>query len=309
MSKTFMDQLNDTPVTYAVLLIYLTMAYLTSGFVMAPETDQLVTYGAAVGMLIHDGESWRILSNAFLHGGLIHLGINSYALLVLGPSLERYLRTWRFIVLYIISAAAGSMLALLFTDEARPLIGGSGALFGMLGAALAINIRGGRTLLDFMENRGSRQLIGIIFFNLLISWFIPFISNAAHVGGLIAGFVVVFGFFDVGRRGKIDRIGRVMQGAWIAMLLSLALYVTHPVLSFDFNLKQFLREEDPGRKQQLHRYLDQYDEMVPGERNFWFLRENEPKTGIPGVARREFMYEQQRLRRVILTMRRWKNGD
>jgi rhomboid protease GluP len=302
-----MDQLNDTPVTYAVLLVYLTMAYLTGGFVMMPETDGLVTYGAAVGILVHDGESWRILSNAFLHGGLIHLGLNSYALLVLGPTLERYLRTWRFIVLYLASAVAGSVCALLLTEEYRPLIGGSGALFGMLGAALAINVRGGRTLLDFLENQGSRQLIAIIGFNLLIGLFIPFVSNAAHVGGLIAGFVLVFCFFDTGRRSKIDKVGRVIQCGWIAVLLAFTVYVTHPVLSFDYNLKQYLSEQDPARRQELHRYLDDYDDLNLGERNYCLEREEEPKTGIPGVGYREYLYDNVAPRRVILTLRRWKN--
>ena len=132
---SIMDRINDTPVTYCVLVIYFLMAHLTG--IYGPFTERqfelLIEYGAAAGILVQDGEAWRLLSNAFLHGGLIHLLLNAYGLYVLGPSLEHYLRPWRFIVLYAVSAVVGSLFALTVNQEHVQLVGGSGALFGMLG--------------------------------------------------------------------------------------------------------------------------------------------------------------------------------
>lgn len=249
MSESFLDRINRTPVTYGTLIAYLGLAVLTDP--ISPTITQLVDWGAAVGILIHDGEPWRILTHAYLHGGLLHLVFNGYALLVLGPTLERVLGSLRFFILYVVAAISGCLCALVFTNPLMPLVGGSGAIFGILGAFLALNIRGGRTLLDFLENHGSRQLIGLIVINLMIGFMLEFVSNSAHIGGLIGGFVLVFCFFDLGRRAPVDRLGRAIQAGWIVLVVSLTLYAVFPVLRFDYSLKAFLRTVDPVRQQKL----------------------------------------------------------
>ena len=308
MARTFMDQLNETPVTYGVLLIYLTMAFLTGTFDSRmgnlEHMDLLLKWGAAAGILVMDEEGWRLVSHAFLHGGVLHLAINSYALLIFAPVLERYLGVSRFILLYLVSAVCGCLVALLVNMEFVALVGGSGALFGMLGAAIAINIRGGRTLLDFLENHGTRQLIAIAVLNLLVGFFIPVVSNSAHIGGFIAGFVLIFCFYDVGRREKVDATGRAIQVGWIALFLSLVGYALHPVMRFDFNLKQYLAEEDLTRKDSIKRFLEGYNLIEDAA--FFLQREKEPKTGIPGVAWRELQFGDQPKFRD--TFKRWKQS-
>ena len=316
MSDRMMDRLNETPVTYGILLVYVTLAYLTGSLGLHPDGEQLVKHGAAAGILVQDGEPWRLLANAFLHGNLVHLAVNSYAILILGPMLERYMRTWRFIVLYVVSALSGTVLALLVNEEHVHLVGGSGALFGMLGAALAYNVRGGRTVLDFLENHGARHLIGIIVINLAIGYFVPIISNSAHIGGLIGGFIVVLCFLDTGRRGSVHATGRMIQVGWAALLVTLTLYEIHPVLRFDYNLKHYLRETDPARKNRIGQYLETYDDFslltpYPEQLEQELLdRENEPRTGIPGVSWREFQYSEAKSPRSIRdAIKRWKRGD
>jgi len=284
-------------------LIYLTMAYLTQSFGMSPEIDSLVSHGAGAGILVQDGESWRLLSHAFLHGGLLHLALNAYALLVLGPALERYLKTWRFTVLYVCSAVSGCLFALMLNDHYIPLVGGSGALFGMLGALLALNVRGGRTTLDFLENQGARQLIGIIVLNLLIGFFIPIVSNSAHIGGLIGGFILIYCFFDTGRRGVVDKTGRAIQAGWIAVFAALVLYQSNPVLRYDYLVKQFLLENNPTRRSELQLYVDfvAYDDSEPLLRD-----EKEPRTGVLGVAWLESAYETIGVSAYSRALQRWK---
>ncbi|MCA8956565.1 MAG: rhomboid family intramembrane serine protease [Planctomycetes bacterium] len=303
MSESWFDQIDRTPVSYAVLITYVTMAFLTDP--MQPTLDQLVDHGAAVGILVADGEPWRLLSHAFLHGGLLHLALNSYCLLNIGPPIERYMGWWRFSLLYVVGALCGALSAMTVNHEHVPLVGGSGALFGILGAAVAYNIRGGRTLLDFLENHTARWLISMILLNLAVGLFIPVVSNSAHVGGLCGGFVLVFCFLDTGRRTRVDAVGRVIQAGWVALLLALLWYQMQPVLRFDFNYKQYLAATDPQRKQVLRRYLIGYERLAPDEE---WIEEHPPKTDIPGVRLRQWIYEQPSFSRKIRdTFNGWKH--
>ena len=191
------------------------------------------------------------------------------------------------------------------------LVGGSGALFGMLGAALALNVRGGRTILDFLENRGARWLISIVVLNLLAGFFITIVSNSAHVGGLVSGFVLVYCFLDTGRRAKVNATGRTIQAGWIAVFLALLLYQTHPVLRFDHNLVQYLRETDPARRARIRAHLENYDDLrsMSPRAQMGYVRaanhESAPQTGIAAVAHRE-KNAGSLYRRAI---RRWKRGN
>ena len=235
---------DETPVSYVIALAYVTMAFLTDP--MNPETADLIHYGAGMGFLIQDGEPWRLITHAFLHGGLIHLAFNTFFLIQIGPMLERRLGSPRFAVLYMITAIAGGMVGSLWHEPTTPLVGGSGALFGMLGAAVAINMRCGRHLLDFLDYHGPRQLLGLIAINLILGLLIPFVSNAAHIGGLVSGFALSFCFLERGRAG-IDGAGRVTQAGWIALFVSVLFYCCFPVLRWDYLLTRTARADDPAR--------------------------------------------------------------
>ena len=305
-NQTFLDQVNETPSTYGILLIYVTMAFLTDP--LDPTREDWITYGGSTGLLVQDGQVWRLLSCAFLHGGLLHLVLNSYGLMVLGPILERHMGVARFLWLYAVSAVGGSLMALLFNIEFVFLVGGSGALFGMLGAALAYNVRGGRTLLDFMENHGSRQLISLIVLNLLIGFFIPVVSNSAHIGGLLTGFVLVFCFLRVGPQG-VDATGRVIQAGWILVFATLLLYACNPVLRYGYNLQMYLQTSDPeaqDRYRQFLRALDGPAPFSPAETRQLLDGEQAPKTGIVGVAFRERPDIYGPMRKLV---RKWKRGQ
>ena len=305
-NQTFLDQVNETPSTYGILLLYVTMAFLTDP--MDPTREDWITYGGSAGLLVQDGQVWRLLSCAFLHGGLLHLVLNSYGLMVLGPILERHMGIARFLWLYAVSAVGGSLMALLFNIEFVFLVGGSGALFGMLGAALAYNVRGGRTLLDFMENHGSRQLISLIVLNLLVGFFIPVVSNSAHIGGLITGFVLVFCFLRVGPQG-VDATGRAIQAGWILVFAALLLYACKPVLRYGYNLQMYLQTSDPDAKEGYRQFLRALDGPAPfsaAETRQLLEGEQTPKTGIVGVAFRERADIYGPMRKLV---RRWKRGQ
>ncbi len=117
-------------------------------------------------------------------------------------------------------------------------------MFGMLGAILASNMRSGRNFLEVMNHPGTRTVLILLAINLGLGLLLPMVSNSAHMGGLIGGFIVTFCFLDRGRF-KADATSRAIQGGWIALLVSLILYTMLPVLRWDYNLKQALRSGDP----------------------------------------------------------------
>ena len=170
------------------------MAFLTDP--VEPTREQLLEHGAAVGIFVQGGEPWRLLTHAFLHGSLIHLAFNTFFLIQIGPMLERRMGGVKFALLYTVAAVSGGIVASLWNAPYVCLVGGSGALFGMLGAAVAINLRSGRHLLDFLDYHGPRQLLGLIAINLFLGLVIPFVSNAAHIGGLVSGFTLSFCFLE-----------------------------------------------------------------------------------------------------------------
>ena len=101
--------------------------------------DLLLSFGAAYGPSLERGEYWRLVTPMFLHGGIIHLGINSYALLILGTILERVYGYGRFSLLYLMSGAAGCAASMILSE--RTSVGASGAIFGIAGALLVVGFR------------------------------------------------------------------------------------------------------------------------------------------------------------------------
>jgi membrane associated rhomboid family serine protease len=133
---------------------------------------------ALYGPLVAQGEWWRLITAAFLHANLIHLGFNMLFLWWIGGPVEQALGRARFALLYLVSGLAGSAGALVLTPTS-PTVGASGALFGILGAAFVferqrIYVLGGSAL-------------GIIVLNLVFTFALSGISVGGHVGGLVGG--------------------------------------------------------------------------------------------------------------------------
>jgi membrane associated rhomboid family serine protease len=173
--------------TYALIFLNVA-AFLT-------EKGQFSVYGTGIeGQVIAKGvlvrcniavshEYWRLVSSAFLHENLLHIGFNMYLLYVLGMMLEPAIGTGRFVAIYFTALLAGSCGALVATGA--PSLGASGAIFGLMGAA-AVELRARR--LSIMES----GIGGLIVLNLILSFTLANISVGAHVGGLIGGALAAF---------------------------------------------------------------------------------------------------------------------
>lgn len=132
-------------------------------------------------------EYYRIFTAAFLHGSILHIGMNMFSLYYLGRFMELALRPLRMAIVYFVSLVVSGFSIVYFSPHNVATLGASGAIFGLFGALFAIGLK--------LGERG-RQLvranIGILILNLVWSFSFPGISWQAHVGGLICGFVVTY---------------------------------------------------------------------------------------------------------------------
>ncbi|TFV98260.1 rhomboid family intramembrane serine protease [Leifsonia flava] len=192
-------------VTFFVFILQLipgsnvTAALQFAGIYMSPQLDQ---YGI---------EPWRMLTSVFVHstGFIFHVALNMYTLWIFGQLLEGLLGRGRFLALYLISGLAGSVAVLWLASPYMPVVGASGAIFGLMGAFLVIQRRLGGNM---------TQLLVLVGINLVIG-FIPGTNIAwqAHVGGLVAG--AVMGLIFVETRNVRQRTLQTVLIAGLALLL------------------------------------------------------------------------------------------
>jgi rhomboid protease GluP len=151
----------------------------------------LYHHGALYGVAVQHGEWWRIVTGAFLHGGLQHIFFNMIALWQIGALCEALFGRVRFAALYIIAMVASGVAITYLTPE-QVTVGASGAIFGLFGGLVAAGLRLGQ--------RGGiliKQTLPVIVINLIFTFAVPNISITAHIAGLISGFVAGFVLFAV----------------------------------------------------------------------------------------------------------------
>ena len=163
---------------------------------------------------VSDGAYWQLLTSAFTHVEIWHIGFNMLALWVLGPQLEQAIGRARFIALYLLSALAGSTLVYWAAAPAGATIGASGAVFGLMGAlpALALKVGG--------QTQPILIWIGINFLITVVGR--GFISWQGHLGGFIGGLLIaaVLIFAPRGpRRGLWQGAGLAVIGVAIVVLV------------------------------------------------------------------------------------------
>lgn len=145
--------------------------------------DLPAALGIKINELIAQGELWRLFTPMLLHGSLLHIGFNMYALFVFGPGLERHFGHARFLGLYLLSGFAGNVTSLMFSTA--PSLGSSTAIFGLLGAQ-GVFLYQNREIFGGSARRALNNIISIAAINLIIG-LSPGIDNWGHMGGLVGG--------------------------------------------------------------------------------------------------------------------------
>lgn len=190
-SRTRAGGLAQPVVTYALLAV--TVGIGISMFLFGQDRPWLDLFALDKVAVFVDGEYWRLVTTVLVHGSIIHLLFNMYALWIIGPVVEALYGPVRYLSTYVLCAAAGSAASYVFSD-ARISVGASGAVFGLFGVLLVAD-RVHKPALTRNARNITQQIAILIAINLFIGFSVPNIDNAAHIGGLIAGawlgFVVV----------------------------------------------------------------------------------------------------------------------
>jgi membrane associated rhomboid family serine protease len=213
----------DTPVVTYVLMgicVALQLGQMAGGGATGAGLGggAVISDFALFGPAVANGEVYRLVTAGFLHAGLFHLLVNMYSLWILGTLVEPAVGRVRYLLIYFVALLAGSFGALLLTPN-RFTVGASGAIFGLMGAAVII-----------LRNRGISPMqsglpvwIGI---NLVFSFAVPGISIGGHIGGLIGGALAAAALDAPDRvRSLPSAAGPVLAGAIGAVAVAASLAV------------------------------------------------------------------------------------
>ena len=175
-------------VTYSIMAITI-LVFLAQ---LATQTfvgwDVPVDIGVKFNPLIDDGQYWRLITPVLLHGDILHIGFNMYALYILGTELERFYGHGRFLLLYLAGGFAGGVASYLLT--AAPSLGASTATFGLLAAYGILGYRN-KQVFGTQSQRIVRNVLQVAAINFIFG-LSPGIDNWGHLGGAIGGGLVAW---------------------------------------------------------------------------------------------------------------------
>jgi len=178
---------NPNPVVTYILIGITVVFFLLQQLVMTiAGTDLLFFFGGKINQFIMMGQVWRLLTPMLLHGSILHLVLNMYALYIIGRRLERFYGRGRFFLLYILAGFAGNVLSFVLTPAHS--LGASTAIFGLL-AAEGMFILQNRKLFGPQRTGQAILNLGVILMINLVYGFMPGtnIDNMGHIGGFIGG--------------------------------------------------------------------------------------------------------------------------
>lgn len=201
-------------VTYALILINVLM-YLIP--VLTGTYDRLLDELCTFGPLIRAGQYYRLLTGAFMHGGILHLAMNCYALYVIGTQLEGFMGKAKYLSIYLFSAITGSLLSMVFSGNYAS-VGASGAIFGLMGGLVYF----GYHYRVYLGNVIKSQIIPLILLNLALGFMMTGIDNFAHIGGLIGGVLITWA---LGVKYKSDTSSRINGVVMTIIFLAFLLYM------------------------------------------------------------------------------------
>ena len=163
-----------------------------SGNLMQVGSPVLLKLGANHAPLVMQGEVWRLVAAMFLHGGLLHIGLNMFALYQAGQIVERLFGAAGFLLLYLGAGIAGNVASMWWNPQAVS-VGASGAVFGVYGALLAYLRAQPGSMPMSVFNQIRSSTLAFIGYSLFAGVALPGIDNGAHVGGLLGGMAIGYG--------------------------------------------------------------------------------------------------------------------
>ncbi|HET6979853.1 MAG TPA: rhomboid family intramembrane serine protease [Pyrinomonadaceae bacterium] len=271
----------NRPYKFTIMLLVLNLfvfmlMWESSGFsfrsLVLPFPEQvLIAYGAQLNFLIKppNNQWWRFVTPMFVHVEIVHLIMNMFSLLIIGPFVEKLYGSAKFVVFWVACGIAGSVATYLtlrpslsqsvfgsfiFRGVDGPAAGASGALFGLVGVLFVFGIKYRKELPEGFKRVFGTGLLPIIFINLFIGFLgRSFIGNAAHLGGLFTGAALAL-FIDFRRpgvRASVTTAWRVLQ----VLALGLIAVGAYKVVR-NFNRQQTINQNQNSSSRAFPSYIN-----------------------------------------------------
>ncbi len=189
---------------------------LRGGNAMHLESQRLIAAGALSGPVVLQGQWWRMASAIFLHGGLLHIAVNMFALWQVGVFVERLFGHRNYLLIYLGAGLCGSF-ASLWWKPAVLSVGASGAIFGLYGARFGFMLAEHAAMPRGLMRELRSSALAFVGFSLFAGFALPGIDNAAHIGGLAGGIVLGAGFArPLDRPERFADLTRALVGLCVA---------------------------------------------------------------------------------------------
>ena len=222
---------SDSLVTW--VLVGLNVAFYLVEWVYPKIVDYLAMVGLFPDSALHQvigvsqGQWYRLLTSAFLHEqgfsgfGPAHIIFNMWALIIVGPPLERLLGRVRYLAVYLLSALGGSVFFYFVAPVNEVALGASGAIFGLFGAWFVVSRK---LRVDV------RAIVFLIALNLALPFVVGGIAWQAHVGGLITGGLITAAYAYAPRKNRtLFQVGATVLV--LAVMVIAVLIRNHQVLA------------------------------------------------------------------------------
>lgn len=227
-----------TPILIGINILVFILMVVNGVSIMSPDSESLLAWGANFRPMTLDGQWWRLITNCFVHIGILHLLLNMYALMYIGSLLEPYLGTLKYLLAYVLTGIVASMASLWWHDLTVSA-GASGAIFGMYGVFLAMLTT---NLIEKNQRKDLFTSIAVfVGFNLLYGTR-GGIDNAAHIGGLLSGMLIGYAYIPGLKKPETKKLQYVTMAALTVLVLvtSFIVYRQLPndILKFDNKIKE-----------------------------------------------------------------------
>lgn len=202
-------------VTYLLVVLNILLYFVP---ILTNTYDDIINNFCIYPLAIRSGQIYRLLTGTFLHANIIHLGFNCYALYVIGTQLESFLGKLKYLGVYLFSALTGSLLSMLFLGNGAS-IGASGAIFGLMGSLVYF----GYHYRVYLGTALKSQIIPLIVINLLLGFMLNDVDIAAHIGGLIGGYLITMGLGLKYKSSWFEKLnGFIVSIVYLVFLVAMA---------------------------------------------------------------------------------------
>ena len=202
-------------VTYLLVILNILLYFVP---ILTNTYDDIINNFCIYPLAIRNGQIYRLLTGTFLHANIIHLGFNCYALYVIGTQLESFLGKLKYLGVYLFSALTGSLLSMLFLGNGAS-IGASGAIFGLMGSLVYF----GYHYRVYLGTALKSQIIPLIVINLLLGFMLNDVDIAAHIGGLIGGYLITMGLGLKYKSSWFEKLnGFIVSIVYLVFLVAMA---------------------------------------------------------------------------------------